>query len=342
MSEMLEKVIRTSEIGAGTDGTGLLGAEQANRFIDYMWDATVLGGQVRTIRMRGDEQEITRIGVGERLMRAATEAVDDGMNVGVAFAKISLTTKKLRLDWELSSESLEDNIEGEALEDHIARLITAQAGQDLEDIAINGDTRMTRDPLLKVFNGWRRLGRDGGHVVDNSTLTRTNPDAPGTNTLDRAAYNAALKAMPRKYMQRRNQMKFFTGANLMQDYMNSLETDPLLAQTAGLNVVNNGGNGPGAQAGWTINVGAFGVPVQEVPLLSETQDGDYSGATGDHGEVWLTFPQNLIWGVKREIQVFREFKPKKDSIEYTVYCRVGAEIENKDAFVVVKNVKVQG
>lgn len=339
MSDMLEKVIRTSEIGAH-DG-GLLAPEQANRFIDYMWDATVLGGQVRTIRMRGDEQEIDRIGVGERLMRAATEAVDDGMNVGVAFSKISLTTKKLRLDWELSTESLEDNIEGEALEDHIARLITAQAGQDLEDVAINGDTRLTRDPLLKVFNGWRRLARDGGHVVDNSTVARTNPDAPGTNTLDRGTYNAALKAMPRKYMQRRNQMKFFTGANLMQDYMNSLESDPLLSATAGLSVVNNGGNQPGAAAGWTINVGAFGVSVQEVPLLSETQDGDYSGATGEHGEVWLTFPQNMLWGVKREVQVFREFKPKKDSIEYTVYCRVGAEIENKDAFVVVKNVKVQ-
>lgn len=338
MGELLEKVIRTTEI---REGGGLLEAPQADRFIDYMWDATVLGGQVRTIRLRGDEQEITRMGVGERLMRVATEAVDDGMNPGVAFAKISLTTKKLRMDWELSTETLEDNIEGAAFEDHIARLMTSQAAQDLEDVAINGDTRLTRDPLLKVFNGWRRLGRDGGHVIDNSELTRTNPDAPSSHTLDRATFNAALKAMPRKYLQRRNQMKFFTGANLMQDYMNSLESDPLLAQTAGLNVVNNGGNQPGTAAGWTVNVASFGVSVQEVPLLSETQDGDYTGATGDHGEVWLTFPQNLLWGVKREIQVFREFKPKKDSIEYTMYCRVGTEVENKDAFVVVKNVKVQ-
>lgn len=338
MGELLEKVIRTTEI---REGGGLLKPEDANRFIDYMWDATVLGPQVRTIRMRGDEQEITRIGVGERLMRVATEAVDDAMNMGVAFAKISLTTKKLRLDWELSTETLEDNVEGAAFEDHVARLITSQAGQDLEDVAINGDTRLTRDPLLKVFNGWRRLGRDGGVVVDNSTLTRTNPDAPGTHTLDRATFNAALKAMPRKYLQRRGQMKFFTGANLMQDYMNSLETDPLLAQTAGLNIVNNGGNQPGVDAGWTINVGAFGLSVQEVPLLSEDQAGDYAGAVGSHGEVWLTFPQNLIWGVKREIQVFREFKPKKDSIEYTMFCRVGTEVENKAAFVVVKNVKVK-
>jgi hypothetical protein len=331
-NELLEKVIRTSEIGAGSNGGGLLQPVLAQRFIDYMWDATVLGGQVRTERLRGNEEEIQRIGVGERLMRAATEAVDDGINVGVAFTKVSITTKKLRQDWELSTDSLEDNIEGDALEDHIARLMTAQAGQDLEDVAINGDTRMTRDPLLKVFNGWRRLARDGGHVID-----------AGGSGLDRAVFNNAIKAMPRKYMQRRNGLKFFTGANLMQDYLYSLETNAAVngypTGLAGENVVN-GQYAQTANAGWTINVASYGIPVQEVPLLSETQDGDYSNASGDHGEVWLTFPQNMIWGIKRDIQVYREFVAKKDSIEYTMYCRVGTEIENKDAFVVVKNVKV--
>lgn len=335
-NELLEKVIRTSEIGAHGTG-GLLAPVQAKRFIDYMWDATVLGPQVRTIRLNGNEEEIQRIGVGERLMRAATEAVDDGINVGVAFTKISITTKKMRLDWELSTDSLEDNIEGEALEDHIARLMSAQAGQDLEDVAINGDTRMTRDPLLKVFNGWRRLARDGGHVVD-----------AGGSVLDRTVFNNALKAMPRKYMQRRNGLKFFTGANLMQDYLYSLTTqsaDGYPVTSQGSNIVQNGGAVADGNAGWQINVASFGVPVQEVPLLSETQDGDYASGgpndpTDDHGELWLTFPQNLLWAIKRDIQVFREFKPKKDSIEYTMYCRVGAEIENKDAFVVVKNVRV--
>jgi len=69
-NELLEKVIRTTEVGAG--GGGLLNAEQADRFIDYMWDATVLGSQVRTIRMRSTEVDIDKVGVGERLMRVAT------------------------------------------------------------------------------------------------------------------------------------------------------------------------------------------------------------------------------------------------------------------------------
>jgi hypothetical protein len=327
-NELLEKVIRTTEVGAG--GGGLLNAEQADRFIDYMWDATVLGSQVRTIRMRSTEVDIDKVGVGERLMRVATEAVDDGVNAGAVFTKISLTTKKLRLDWELSTESLEDNLEGEALEDHIARLMATQAGNDIEDVAINGNTALTSDPLLKAFDGWRKLALAGGHVVDHAG-----------QPLNRAAANKALKAMPRKYMQRRNGLKFFTGSNLIQDYLYGLTQTAsglISLEQVAEGVTRNGVRTDGP-AGFS-STPMFGIPTQEVPLFLETVDGDYSGATGDHGDLWLTFPQNMLWGVKREIQVYREFKPKKDTIEYTMYCRVGTQIENADAFVVVKNIKV--
>jgi len=288
-NELLEKVIRTTEVGAG--GGGLLNAEQADRFIDYMWDATVLGSQVRTIRMRSTEVDIDKVGVGERLMRVATEAVDDGVNAGAVFTKISLTTKKLRLDWELSTESLEDNLEGEALEDHIARLMATQAGNDIEDVAINGNTALTSDPLLKAFDGWRKLALAGGHVVDHAG-----------QPLNRAAANKALKAMPRKYMQRRNGLKFFTGSNLIQDYLYGLTQTAsglISLEQVAEGVTRNGVRTDGP-AGFS-STPMFGIPTQEVPLFLETVDGDYSGATGDHGDLWLTFPQNMLWGVKREI-----------------------------------------
>ena len=98
---------------AGEAGNGgLLNAEQSARFLDYMFDATVIGKVARTVRMRADTTEIDRMSVGEKLMRLATEADDTGVNAPVTFSKISLSTKKLRLNWELSTESLEDNIEG--------------------------------------------------------------------------------------------------------------------------------------------------------------------------------------------------------------------------------------
>lgn len=344
---LLQKVIETTTIGGdNTPGRGGLTYEQADRFIDYMWDATVLGSLVRTRRMTAVTEEIDTIAVGRRLMRGAREAVDTGENAGVTFGKLSITAKKLRLDWELSSESLEDNIEGEELEDHIARLMATQAGNDLEDLAINGTGNPAdTDPLLKVDRGFRSLlingddgdfstapdGTDGryAHVVD----------AAGAG-LDRALLNRALRAMPRKYMARRQGLKFLTGSNAIQDYLFSLQQNVagyINPEVAAESHVNQAVRTEGP-AGY-ITDRAFGLTIQEVPLFNEERNA--TGTTeegGVHGEVWLLDPQNLVWGIKRDITVHREFKPKKDAIEYTVYVRQGVQIENLDACVVVKNV----
>jgi HK97 family phage major capsid protein len=326
-NELLQKVIDTTTVGA--DNGGLLKPEQSNRFIDYMFDATILTRAARTIRMRADTTEIDKVGVGERLMVLATEGSAAGQtDRGATFTKVSLTTKKLRLDWELSSESLEDNIEGADLEDHIARLMATQAGNDVEDLALNGDTTLSSNNLLKAFDGFRKLALNGGNVVD-----------AGGATISKAVFNNALKNMPRKYKQRRNQLRFFTGSNLVQDYLYNLTTVGSTPEDIASSILRGNPAAPEGAPGGVIPF-AFGIPVVEVPLIDETRAGDYSGATGQHGEVHLTFPNNFIIGIKRDVTVYREFKPKKDTIEYTLFIRVGVAVENLDSFVVVKNVKV--
>lgn len=324
-NELFEKVIRTTEVSAG--GGGLLNAEQSNRFIDYMWDATVLAGEGRQVRMRANTLDIDKVGVGQRLARLATEAVDDGVNADATFTKVSVTTKKLRLDWELSRESLEDNIEGNDLEDHIARLMATQFGNDIEDLAINGDTTLSSDALLKSFDGFRKLGLAGGTVKTNSGATIT-----------KSTLNTALKAMPRKYLQRRGDLRFYVGSGLSQDYLNSFLSLPGNPEEVVSGLIR--GNGALQGPAGAVTPFGFGVPIKEVPLFSETLTGTYSGATGNHGYAELTFPQNRIWGIKREVQVMSEYKPKKDAIEYTAYVRVGVQYENTDALVIVKDIKV--
>ena len=348
-NELLQKVIDTTNLGtSGSDlsgdgrtlsGTGLLYPDQANRFLDYMWDATILAKAARTIRMRSNTTEIDRVAVGQRIMTVAQEDnprdyVNAGgsqfANAAATFAKISLTTRKLRLDWELSSESLEDNLEGPDLEDHIARLMATQAGNDIEDVLINGTG--TDTGLLSAFKGFRKLAVDNAHVVD----------AQGVG-LDKAVFNLAIKTLPRKYKQRRNQLRFFTGSNLVQDYLYNLTAnagsmnpfDIASGVIRGDVAANDGGPG-------TTTPFAFGIPVINVPLMDETLAGDYNSPSGLHGDVHLTFPQNFIIGIKRDVTVYRLFQPKKDTIEYTLFIRVGAAMENYDAHVIVKNVKVSG
>ena len=348
-NELLQKVIDTTNLGtSGSDlsgdgrtlsGTGLLYPDQANRFLDYMWDATILAKAARTIRMRSNTTEIDRVSVGQRIMTVASEdnprdyvnaSNNQFTNAAATFSKISLTTRKLRLDWELSSESLEDNLEGPDLEDHIARLMATQAGNDIEDVLINGTGADTG--LLSAFKGFRKLASDNAHVVD----------AQGVG-LDKQVFNLAIKTLPRKYKQRRNQLRFFTGSNLVQDYLYNLTAnagsvnpfDIASGVIRGDVAANDGGPG-------TTTPFAFGIPVINVPLMDETLAGTYSGAAGLHGDVHLTFPQNFIIGIKRDVTVYRLFQPKKDTIEYTLFIRVGAAMENYDAHVLVKNVKVAG
>ena len=345
-NEMLEKAIASGTTATGTfasttGGTGthtasengnggLLNPEQSARFLDYMFDATVIGKVARTVRMKSDTTEIDRIGVGQKLMVLATEGDNTGSNAAVTFSKISLTTKKLRLDWELSTESLEDNIEGADLEDHIARLMATQAGNDIEDVILNGNTSLSSDNLYKAFDGVVKKSKTYGRVVD-----------AGGAAVSRAVFNSALKALPRKYKQRRTDLRFLAGSNLIQDflYANSIGTNQTIPQDIASSIIRGDVQPLSGPAGYVAPY-AFGIPIVEVPLLPETQTGDYSGATGSHGDIHLTFPNNVVIGIKRDVTVYRFFWPRKDSIEYTLYTRVGVQIEQADAWVVVKNVKV--
>ena len=346
-NELLEKAIATGTTATGTFASttggegihtgsengngGLLNPEQSARFLDYMFDATVIGKVARTVRMKSDTTEIDRMGVGEKLMKLATEGDNaNSGNAAVTFSKISLTTKKLRLDWELSTESLEDNIEGADLEDHIARLMATQAGNDIEDLVLNGNTALSSDQLYKAFDGTVKIAKANGHVVD-----------AGGAAITRSVFNSALKALPRKYKQRRTDLRFLAGSNLIQDYLYSTSQNiqNVNPQDIASGIIRGEVAPVSGPAGYVAPY-AFGIPIVEVPLLNETQDGTYSAAAGSHGDVHLTFPNNVVIGIKRDVTVYRFFWPKKDSIEYTMYTRVGVQIEQADAWVVVKNVKV--
>jgi HK97 family phage major capsid protein len=257
-------VHRAAEAGNG----GLLNPEQSARFLDYMFDATVIGKVARTVRLKADTAEIDRMSVGEKLMKLATEGEDTAANSAVTFSKISITTKKLRMDWELSTESLEDNIEGADLEDHIARLMATQAGNDIEDVVLNGDTSLTGDALYKSFDGVVKKAKGTGRVVD----------AAGAN-ISRAVFNSALKAMPRKYKQRRADLRFLSGSNLIQDYLYSTsqlgDYGSANPQDIASSVIRGTQPGLGGPAGFVAPF-AFGIPIVEVPLLPEAQTGTHT------------------------------------------------------------------
>ena len=336
--EILSKANEVTTGVVGNDSGGLLKPAQSNRFLDFVIDQSVLMQNARVVRMRTPQMEIDKVSVGTRLLSKATEATDDGANAAVTFSKVSISTVKLRLDWAVSTESLEDNIEGASLEDHIAQVMARQTANDLDDLFINGNTS-SNNGLLKAVDGFVKLARTNGRTVDEAG-----------NQVSRATYDRILRNLPAKYLQRRNELKFFSGSGTVQDTIYSLgNPNSATAATAGApspgsvagdmaflqgGMRSNGGPG-------STGISPFGIPLVEVPLMPETVSGDYSGAAGSHGYVELTFPNNKIIGIHRDITVYRQFKPKTDTIEYTQFMRVGNNIENADSYVIAKNVKLR-
>jgi len=302
---------------SGEAGSGILRPEQARRFIDYVWDATILAQDGRRVTMRANTMELEKVNVGERVIRAAAQAVGDYTNAGATFSKVELTTKKIRLDWEVSAEALEDNIEGAALEDHIVRLMTNAFGNDIEDLAING-TGAGSDAFLSIMEGFvNRVKTDG----DAHEAVVTVAD----NTWSTDAMQKIILAMPRKYRALKSNLKFYAGTDAFQGIIKNNGTlADAVAEAFANRPAGTAANrqayldGAGQTFGGARTTRVLGIDVQEVPYYPA-------------GYVDLTFPQNRVWGFQRDITVNREYKPKKDTVEYTVFVRFGIQWEEQDA-----------
>jgi hypothetical protein len=304
----------------GTAG-GILAPEQARRFIDYVWDATVLAKDGRKVTMRANTMEIEKVNVGERVIRAAAQGSPNYTNAGATFTKVELTTKKIRLDWEVSTESLEDNIEGGALEDHLVRLMTNAFANDIEDLAINGDG--STGDFLSIMPGFVHQTRNSavvGNTAAHEAVVSVSNDAwtPGV-------MQEIVLAMPRKYRAVKSNLKFYAGTDAFQGIVQNNGTladaiaeafSPAIGGTERNR--QNYLDGQAQTIGGARTTRVLGIDVMEVPYYPD-------------GFVDLTFPSNRVWGFQRDITVNREYKPKKDTIEYTVFVRFGIQWEELDA-----------
>ena len=131
--------------------------------------------------------------------------------------------------------------------------------------------------------------------------------------------------MPRKYRAVKSNLKFYAGTDAFQGIVrnNGTLADAIAEAFAGTPAGANPQrqaylDGVGQTFGTARTTRVLGVDVMEVPYYP-------------NGYVDLTFPENRVWGFQRDITVNREYKPKKDTIEYTVFVRFGIAWEELDA-----------
>ena len=170
-------IIDTAELVAG----GYLLPTQAKAFIKLAFESPDLLPFVRTIMMPSTKYEIDKIGIGKRLLRGVGSENEDQSpyTKKPIFGKLELDSKKYALPWEISEDSLEDNIEGQGLEATIAGLMSNQLGLDTEDIGVGGDI-VSPAPTAAIMAGGIDDSQD---VIPYDTLANVFPSDTNAGSL---------------------------------------------------------------------------------------------------------------------------------------------------------------
>lgn len=315
MSQTNTEVLRRADIALAdlSANGGLLDAEQTNTFIDMILEQPTILRQVRQVRMNAPERKINKIGFASRILRAAVQtggAKDDGDNDRYVRAadrakpttsQVTLNTKEVIAEVRLPYEVLEDNIEGSSFEAHIMRLIAERAAIDLEELALAGDSA-SLDTFLALQDGY--LKRMTSNVVNNAG-----------GGISPTLFKNGLLAMPQRYHRNLNQMKHFVSV------ANTIKYRDNVAQRAT-------GYGDSMLTG-TQPIYAFGVGVEAAPMLA---------AVGSGNSGIFTFPQNLIFGIQREVRVETDKDIRSREYIIVLTARVALQIEEEAATVKYTNI----
>jgi hypothetical protein len=254
-----EELVQRAIITAGDlAAAGKLNDVQSTQYTDYVIDVTELRGSVRVVRFRGENLQIDKIGVGQRVSVPKEEAKDPGLRRGISTSKVTLTPREVMTPFEISDTFAEHSIEGEAVEDTVMRLMATQTANDLEELLIAGDklgparieadlieggsgTKVVKDTFLALVDGWFKL-LDGGNVYD----------AEGANVSSKV-FSGMIKRLPVKFRRSRRNLRFLMALDLEQNWREKVATRMT-------------GKGDDAlSSSGTIPV--YGIPMIAVPLL---------------------------------------------------------------------------
>ena len=307
MANSNRAIIRKAAIETGSLSSGLLNPEQARKFIQQTFEATNLNSLIRHEMRTAKTGEIDKIGIARRILRKKTENHDDGYRAGVETSQIEYATTAVRLPWEITEETLRENIEGQNLEQIITDLMTTQLGIDLEDLYLNGDEATeSTDPdydFLKINDGWIKQISNGGHVYDASSESSMSLDL----------FYKTLKTLPNKY--NNGKLRWLMSPHRAQEWELFL-----------LNKVVNAG---GAVPESVYNSPAR-IPAVECPSL-------------DDGTIILPDPKNLVVVNTYSVKIRKTTEGKEaimmDKRFYATHLDYDPIIEELDATAIIKDLK---
>ena len=336
-----------------------LAAEEADQFLDYIIDQSVMKNRARFVKMAKPTKNIRALGLGtgDFLRPAATFGASEYKKT-LAQQKIELVSKPVRGCLVIHDDDLQDNIEGPAFADHLMRMVTKQIANELDDAYWIGDTGAGNaygdTDIKSLWDGWRfRIANgdtdgdtyynsvSGGSVVLDATDDATFFLEGGQIAMVQNAapylwdfkYAKILSTMPSKYKTvGLANFAFYHSDQVTQNYREALTArNTVMGDSAII------GGGP-------LHYGE--VPIVSCPLMPVTMAGDTQATekatTGAYADVLLTPNGNLIIGMQKEITIEAQREAADQSTYWFYSMRADPAIENVNACVMARKLVITG
>ncbi len=149
-AQIIKNTITTDSVSHG-----LLTPYQAKKFLVQTFEATPFQQAIRHVTRTEKSGEIDKIGIGHRLLRPKVENTFDGVTASPTFGVVKYACEATRLDWDITNETLRQNIEGENMDDVVTNLMTKQVGVDSEDLLLNGEENATAAEAFSASTAYK-------------------------------------------------------------------------------------------------------------------------------------------------------------------------------------------
>jgi len=333
---LLSKAALADTIDTSEVANSILSRQQADRFIDLVVDTSKLLKNIRVARIDFPSGEINKMDIGD-IVSESTDAVGTSTFKPTA-SKVDYDTSKVRSCFDITSDFLEDNLEGESVRDKLLNMFTKRIAIDLEMLALEGNSTITQNASTSRKN--RLMGaNDGFQRILETGISNNGPvpaaqllDAEGAN-VSAALYYAMKSAVPARYRVAGPDYRWICSSRAWDKWnydLTQLGAEAASDVTAKFREMGGGGK-------------PFGIQQVEIPLFPTDLEYTVGGSTyNDGSSIWLTPLLNLIYFIQRSITIEWDRVPRSDKWEVTIHTRCDFSVENTDMCVVAQNVGVNG
>lgn len=260
MGDTNEELIKKGMINSSTLSTGgKLNPDQANEFIDLVYQLNGLKDVVTTVKFDNETKQLDKLDVDDRVVFPKSEGVHTGYYSNISTSQVELTPWRYMTSIDVTDEFIQRNIKRGQIVPTLLNVFGKRMGNNIEQFALNGDvlgpsqpeslfvsggsaTNRIKDTLFAKGDGWLRQA-DSGHVFD----------ADNSEDISYIVANM-INQMPSQYKSNLASLKLLMPVNIQTNYQFQLSER---GTTLG-DLMKTGGT----------KVQAFGVGLLSLPLMT--------------------------------------------------------------------------